>query len=256
MSNETLKQDRRVAIVTGAAQGIGAAVAERLLREGLAVAAVDIDGKTLEGTAARLSGFGPVHAITADVRQESAVEAVVESTVTTLGKPTVLVNDAGYIRDNLLFKMDLNDWDEVMDIHLRAPFMLTHAVQGFMVEAQNGRIVNLSSIAALGNRGQVNYSAAKAGIQGFTRTLSLELGRYGITANAIAPGFVETAMTRQTAERIGVPFEDMKKQAESQIALRRVAQPEDIANIAAFLISSDADYVTGQIVYATGGPTV
>lgn len=246
----------QTAIVTGAARGIGAAVAERLLADGLSVALVDVDGECLAETVARVADLGPVLGITADVRDPAAVDDVVAQTNDALGAPTVVVNNAGCTRDNLFHKMTLSDWDTVMDIHLRAAFLVTHAVQPYMSSAECGRIVNISSIAALGNRGQVNYSAAKAGIQGFTRTLAIELGRFGVTANAIAPGFIETDMTRSTADRMGMDFDDLKKQAAQQIPLRRVGQPSDIAAIASFLVGPDSAYLTGQVLYAAGGPTV
>ncbi|MEP9391873.1 3-oxoacyl-ACP reductase FabG [Gordonia sp. VNK1] len=246
----------QVAMVTGAARGIGAAVAARLLADGMAVALLDNDASELEPTAKRLSNKGTVHHVVTDVRDPDAVAAAVESTKQTLGDPTVLVNDAGYIRDNLFHKMTLQDWDEVMNVHLRAAFITTQAVQPFMAAAGTGRIVNISSVAALGNRGQSNYSAAKAGIQGFTRTLAVELGRFGITANAIAPGFVDTAMTRATAARMRMEFDDLVATASTQIPLGRVGQPEDIAGVASFLAGPDSAYVTGQVIYATGGPTV
>jgi len=246
----------QIAIVTGAARGIGAAVAERLLTDGLSVALIDMDGDTLSTTADRLSALGPTLAITADVRDPAAVESAVTQTRDVLGAPTVVVNNAGYIRDNLFHKMSLENWDDIMNVHLRAAFLVTHAVQPYMSEAKTGRIVNISSIAALGNRGQTNYSTAKAGIQGFTRTLAIELGRFGITANAIAPGFIETDMTRSTAARMRVDFDDFKEQASRQIPLGRVGQPSDIANVASFLIGPDSSYVTGQVIYVSGGPTV
>ena len=166
----------------------------------------------------------------------------------------MLINNAGIIRDNLLFKMSVADWDDVISVHLRGAFLMTRAVQGFMVKASYGRIVNMSSSSAQGNRGQANYSAAKAGLQGFTKTLAIELGKYGITANAIAPGFIETDMTRATAARMRVDFEEMKSHLVSQIPVGRAGQPQDIAELAAFLVSEGAGFVSGQVIYAAGGP--
>jgi 3-oxoacyl-[acyl-carrier protein] reductase len=171
-----------------------------------------------------------------------------------LGAPTALVNNAGVIRDNLIFKMTVDDWNTVLGVHLRGAFLMSKAVQAHMVEAKWGRIVNLSSTSALGNRGQVNYSAAKAGMQGFTKTLAIELGRFGVTANAVAPGFIVTEMTKETAARVGVSFEDMQKGAATQIPVGRVGQPEDVANTIAFLCSDDAGFVSGQVIYVAGGP--
>jgi len=178
----------------------------------------------------------------------------VAQVVKELGIPTILVNNAGIIRDNLIFKMPLEDWDAVMNVHLRGAFLMTKAVQGHMTAQNYGRIVNLSSTSAQGNRGQVNYSAAKAGVQGFTKTLAIELGSFGVTANAVAPGFIATAMTKATAERMGISFEDFLAGAAAQIPVGRVGQPEDVAAVISFLASEEAGYVSGQIIYVAGGP--
>jgi 3-oxoacyl-[acyl-carrier protein] reductase len=172
-----------------------------------------------------------------------------------LGDPLVLVNNAGITRDNLLFKMTEDDWDSVVAVHLRGSFLMSRAVQGFMTKAGWGRIVNLSSTSALGNRGQANYAAAKAGLQGFTKTLALELGKFGVTVNAVAPGFIVTDMTAQTAERMGVAFEDFQKAAAEQIAVRRVGYPDDVAHTVSYFVSEGASFVSGQVVYVAGGPT-
>ena len=171
-----------------------------------------------------------------------------------LGAPTVLVNNAGIIRDNMLFKMSADDWDAVMNVHLRGSFLMTRATQKHMIDAKFGRIVNLSSTSALGNRGQANYSAAKAGLQGFTKTLAIELGKFGVTANAIAPGFIATDMTRQTAERMGITFEQFLEGAAKEIPVARVGQPEDIAATTSFLVRDEAGFVSGQVIYVAGGP--
>jgi 3-oxoacyl-[acyl-carrier protein] reductase len=193
-------------------------------------------------------------AVGADVSDEQSVQATVDRIVTEIGDPTVLVNNAGIVRDNLLFKMQVADWDAVMSVHLRGAFLMTRAVEGFQRSAAWGRIVNLSSTSALGNRGQANYSAAKAGVQGFTKTLALELGRFGVTANAVAPGFIETEMTAATAARMGMSFEDMKEAASTQIAVGRTGTPDDIAHAVSFLASEGAGYVTGQVLYVAGSP--
>ncbi|WP_305093249.1 3-oxoacyl-ACP reductase FabG [Prescottella sp. R16] len=248
-------QERRTAIVTGGARGIGAAVAVRLASDGCAVAVVDLDESACAATVSAIEAVGgSALAVGADVGDEVSVGVAVERVATELGAPTVLVNNAGVTRDNLLFKMTVEDWDAVMDVHLRGSFLMTRAAQKYMVEARFGRIVNLSSVSALGNRGQVNYSAAKAGVQGFTKTLALELGRYGVTANAIAPGFIETEMTAATAARMGVDFEEFKKRAASEIPVARVGRPEDIANMASFFVGEGAGFVSGQVVYVAGGP--
>ncbi len=247
--------ERRTAIVTGAARGIGAGVAERLAADGFAVAVLDLD----EGSCARVvkkitDAGGEALAVGVDVSDEAAVNAAVERITAELGAPTVLVNNAGIIRDNLLFKMTVADWDDVMGVHLRGSFLMSRAVQGHMTRAGWGRIVNLSSISALGNRGQANYSAAKAGLQGFTKTLAIELGKYGVTANAIAPGFIETEMTMATAERMGVPFEDFKSFVIKDIPVGRGGLPADIAHAVSFFVSEGAGFVSGQVLYVAGGP--
>ncbi|MFD6060043.1 3-oxoacyl-ACP reductase FabG [Rhodococcus wratislaviensis] len=246
---------KRTAIVTGAARGIGAAVAKKLASDGYAVAVLDLDESACAATVDAIeSTGGRALAVGANVADEASVTAAVERVANELGAPTILINNAGITRDNLLFKMTVDDWDAVMNVHLRGAFLMSRAVQQHMVDAGFGRIVNLSSTSALGNRGQVNYSAAKAGMQGFTKTLAIELGKFGVTANAIAPGFIETEMTAATAERVGVGFEDFKKAAASQIPVNRVGQPEDIANTASFLASEGAGFVSGQVIYVAGGP--
>ena len=250
-----MTREVRVAVVTGAARGIGAAIARRLAGQGVAIAAVDLDTDGSARTAnAILEAGGRAIAVDADVADEAAARHAVERAAAELGPVTVLVNNAGIIRDNLLFKMSTDDWDAVMNVHLRGAFLMTRAAQAHMIEAKWGRIVNLSSTSALGNRGQANYAAAKAGLQGFTKTLALELGKFGVTANAIAPGFIDTEMTQATADRLGVDFEDWKTAASREIPVGRVGTPDDIAAVAAFLCSEDAGYVSGQVLYVAGGP--
>jgi 3-oxoacyl-[acyl-carrier protein] reductase len=245
----------RVAIVTGAARGIGAATAKRLAEDGFAVAVLDLDEGSAKGTVEAIeSAGGKAIAVGCDVSDADQVEAAVGRVAEELGAPVVLVNNAGVTRDNMLFKMSESDWDVVMNVHLRGAFLMSKATQKYMTEAKWGRIVSLSSVSALGNRGQANYSTAKAGLQGFTKTLAIELGKFGVTANAIAPGFIETEMTRQTAERMGIPMEDFIKGAASQIPVARVGQPEDIAHLVSFLVSEGAGFVSGQVIYAAGGP--
>jgi 3-oxoacyl-[acyl-carrier protein] reductase len=245
----------RVAIVTGAARGIGAATAKRLAQDGFAVAVLDLKEDDAQGTVGEIeSAGGRGLAVGADVSDSEQVEAAVSRVAEELGGPVVLVNNAGVTRDNMLFKMTETDWDMVMNVHLRGAFLMSKAAQKYMTEAKFGRIVNLSSVSALGNRGQANYSTAKAGLQGFTKTLAIELGKFGVTANAIAPGFIETEMTRATAERMGIPMEDFIKGAASQIPVARVGQPEDIAHLVSFLVSEGAGFVSGQVIYAAGGP--
>ncbi|MGW0455467.1 MULTISPECIES: 3-oxoacyl-ACP reductase FabG [Gordonia] len=246
---------QKTAIVTGSGRGIGAAVAKRLADDGLAVAVLDITEEAAADTAKAINDAGgKAIAVGADVSDEASVNAAVEKVAAELGAPTVLVNNAGILRDNLLFKMSVDDWDAVMGVHLRGAFLMSRACQKYMVDAGWGRIVNLSSTSALGNRGQANYSAAKAGMQGFTKTLAIELGKFGVTANAIAPGFIETDMTAATAARVGMDFEEFKKLNASAIPVARTGKPEDIAHTASFFASEGAGFVSGQVIYVAGGP--
>ena len=244
----------RVAIVTGAAGGIGAAVAFRLAAEGASVALVDRDEERGARTTQSITDAGgraELHV--ADVSSSAEVDAVVAGVAEQHGRLDVLVNNAGMTRDNLLFRMTDDEWDAVLDVNLKSAFLCTRAAQRVMVPAGSGRIVSLSSRSALGNRGQANYAAAKAGIQGLTATIAHELGPYGITANAVAPGYVATEMTDATARRLGVEPEEHRAQAAQTIPVRRVATPEDVAAVVAFLASDDARHVSGQTLYVTGG---
>ena len=246
---------QRVAIVTGAARGIGAAIAMRLAADGLAVAVLDLEEATAKGAVDAIEAAGGrALAVGADVADAEQVNAAVERVAAGLGAPTVLVNNAGVTRDNLLFKMTEGDWDLVMGVHLRGSFLMARAVQKHMVDVGWGRIVNLSSTSALGNRGQANYSTAKAGLQGFTKTLAVELGRFGVTANCIAPGFIVSDMTRATAARIGHDWDTYVAARTAQIPVARAGQVEDIAHAVSFFVSEGAGFVSGQVLYVAGGP--
>jgi 3-oxoacyl-[acyl-carrier protein] reductase len=245
----------RVAIVTGAARGIGAATAVRLAADGCTVAVVDLEEDAGKATVDRIASTGgKALAIGANVADTDAVAAAVARVADELGPPTILVNNAGVIRDNLLFKMTDDDWDTVLAVHLRGAFLMSRAVQKYMTDQKWGRIVNLSSTSALGNRGQANYAAAKAGMQGFTKTLAIELGPFNVTVNAIAPGFIATEMTAATAARVGMDFEAFQEAAAAQIPVRRVGQPEDVAHLVSYFVSEGAGFVSGQVVYVAGGP--
>lgn len=245
----------QVAIVTGGARGIGAATARRLASDGMKVAVIDLDEEACGPIVEEIGkAGGQALGVGADVSDADAVAGAVARVADELGAPTVLVNNAGVIRDNLLFKMSDADWDTVIGVHLRGAFLMTRAVQAHMTQAKYGRIVNLSSTSALGNRGQANYAAAKAGLQGFTKTLAIELGPFGVTANAVAPGFIVTEMTAATAARVGVDFEEFQAARAAETPVRRVGRPEDIAHTISFLVSEGAGFVTGQVIYVAGGP--
>ncbi|MFF5077646.1 3-oxoacyl-ACP reductase FabG [Actinoplanes sp. NPDC000266] len=245
----------RVAIVTGSARGIGAAVAARLVEDDIGVAVLDIDPMAAESTAARLvRAGGRATAIGVDVSDAGSVRRAVDEVADRLGAPGILVNNAGITRDNLLFHLSPTDWDLVINVNLRGPFLMTHAVAEHMAKLGWGRVVNLSSIAAAGNVGQANYSAAKAGVEGLTRTLSLELGPLNVTVNAVAPGYVATEMTAALATQAGLTAEEHQARAAATIPLRRVGQPQDVADVVAFLVSDQASYVSGQVVHVAGGP--
>jgi 3-oxoacyl-[acyl-carrier protein] reductase len=245
----------RVALITGGSRGIGKATAERFAREGAQVCIMDIDSAAVEAAGTELSEAGhEVLAVAGDVSEPADVERVVAETASRFGRIDILVNNAGVIRDNLIHKMTVDDWDLVMRVHLRGSFLASRAVQKYMVDQGYGRILMVSSTSALGNRGQANYAAAKAGLQGLTKTLAIELGRFGITVNAVAPGFIVTDMTRSTAERMGVSFEEFMEARAKDTPVRRVGQPQDIAAALLFFASEEAGFVTGQVLYVAGGP--
>jgi 3-oxoacyl-[acyl-carrier protein] reductase len=244
----------RVAVVTGGGRGIGAAIAARFAAGGAAVAVLDLDPDTAEARSKAIASVGGrALALGVDIADEDAVEAAVARVAEEFGRIDILVNNAGVTRDNMLFKMSAADWDTVLGVHLRGNFLMSRAVQKHMVERRYGRIVSLSSRSALGNRGQANYSAAKAGVIGLTATLAIELGPFGITVNAVAPGYIDTDMTRATARRMGADPEEFAAAAAAEIPARRVGKPEDVAAVVTFLASEDAGYVNGQTVHVNGG---
>jgi 3-oxoacyl-[acyl-carrier protein] reductase len=248
--------DGRVAVVTGAGRGIGAAEAVRLAQDGANVAVLDLtEGACAETVQAVEAAGAEALAVACDVSKAEQVNAAFEKVAERFGRVDILVNNAGIIRDNQLFKMTEGDWDAVIDVHMKGAFLCTKAAQKYMVEQQYGKVVMTSSIVALGNKGQVNYSAAKAGLQAMARTLALELGRFNVNVNAVAPGWIETEMTREAAERVGMTMEDMKEQFAKNIPLKRFGRPDDIANVVAFLVSDDASYISGETIYVAGGPS-
>ena len=240
----------KTVLVTGGAKGIGAATARRFASEGATVVVADFDEAAAKETATEIGG----HAVRCDVTKRDEVEAAVEAAVEHGGALDVLVTCAGIIRDNMLFKMTDEDWDAVIDTHLNGTFFAVRAAQKHMVGQKSGKMVLISSTSALGNRGQSNYATAKAGLQGLTKTLAIELGAFNVSVNCVAPGFIATAMTQQTADRMGVPFDQFMQAVSEQVPLKRVGQPEDVAGTIAFLCSEDASYVSGQVIYVAGGP--
>ncbi len=247
--------DGRVAFITGAGRGIGAATALRVAEEGARVTLADIDTEGCRQVSAELDRLGSDSLVVAcDVTDNAMVQQAMEQTASRFGRLDILVNNAGVVRDNMLYKMSEEDWETVINVHLKGAFLCSRAAQKYMVEQKYGRIVSLSSTSALGNRGQVNYSSAKAGLQGLTRTLAIELGQFGITVNAVAPGFIDTEMTRDTARRQGIDPDQRIAEASKIIPVRRVGQPRDVANVICFLASDEAGFVSGQIIYVAGGP--
>lgn len=245
----------RTAIVSGAGRGIGAAIAKRLAAGGAAVALLDIDAAACDKTVAEIAAEnGVATAHPTDITDPLSVEDSVQAVASGLGRPSILVNNAGIIRDNLLHRMTIDDWQSVMQVHLQGAFLLTRAVRQHMAEEGWGRVVNLSSTSALGKRGQANYASAKAGLQGFTKALAIEMGPFGVTVNAVAPGFIDTDMTRATASRLGMDFDEFKTKAAEAIPVGRVGTPEDVAAAVAFFASPEAGFITGQVLYVAGGP--
>jgi len=245
----------RVAVITGAARGIGAGVARRLAEDGFAIAAVDLSADSCEPVVEEIrAAGGTAMGFGIDVSDEAAVAAGIDAIASRLGAPAVLVNNAGILRDNALFRMSTSDWDSVIGVHLRGAFLMTRAAQAHMTGMGWGRIITMSSVSALGNRGQANYSAAKAGLQGFTKTLAIELGKFGITANCVAPGYIDTDMLRETAERAGITLDELHAQALPSIPVGRMGTPDDIAAAVSFFARGEASFVTGQTLYVGGGP--
>ncbi len=246
----------RIAVVTGAARGIGAAEAIRLAQDGANVAVLDLSAEACQETVEAIEATGAeALAAACDVSSSQQVEAAFEEIANKFGRIDILVNNAGLLRDNLSFKMSEEDWDMVLDVHLKGSFLCSKAVQKYMVEQEYGKIIMTSSIVALGNRGQANYSAAKGALQSLARTLAIELGRFNINVNAVAPGWVETEMTKEAAERAGMSMEEMKDRFAKNIPLKRFGRVDDISNVVSFLVSDEASYISGETIYVAGGPS-
>lgn len=245
-----MRLKEKVAIVTGAGSGIGAATAKRLAAEGAAVVAADANGDAAGKTASEIQAAGGrALGLKCDVSQKAEVEAMVKKTLEAFGGLQILVNNAGITRDGFAKKLGEDKWDQVMAVNLKGTFLCCQAAMLPMMEKNYGRIVNTASVAVLGNPGQANYAASKAGVIGLTRTLALELSRNQVTVNCVAPGATDTAMFH------GVP-EEIKQRIVGSIPLKRMAKPEEIAALHAFLVSDDAAYITGQVIFCDGGSSV
>ncbi|OCA87136.1 3-oxoacyl-ACP reductase FabG [Pseudobacillus wudalianchiensis] len=245
----------RTAFITGGSRGIGKEIVQQFAKEGANVAIIDVNEQAVSEIKNDLTEQGfPIFAKAGSVTERDQLEQAMQEAYEAFGSLDILVNNAGVLRDNLLFKMTDDDWLTVMDVHLKGVFYACRAVQKYMVEQHYGRIVNISSTSALGNRGQANYATAKAGIQGLTKTLAIELGKFGITANAVAPGFTETAMTKATADRMGIPFEELAEATSKQIPVGRIGKPEDIAHAVTFFADERSSFINGQVLYVAGGP--
>jgi 3-oxoacyl-[acyl-carrier protein] reductase len=246
---------KRIAIVTGAAQGIGAGIAKRLANDGFTIVVLDLKEENCFNTVDSIIKNGG-HAISvgANVANEIEVKSAMEKIVATVGEPDVVVNNAGFARDVNIDLMDTKDWDDVINVHLRGSFLMVRASLPYMKKSSWGRIVNISSISATGHSERANYCAAKAGMHGFIKSLAVELGPFGITANVVAPGLIVTAMTDATAKRNGLTLENHLERAIKNIPVNRSGRAADIAHAVAFFVSEEASFVTGQILYVAGMP--
>ena len=238
----------KVAIVTGGAKGIGAAIARRLLEEGASVMIADVDPDAMAETAASLGTIGRITTAKTDVTDPQSVNAMVDLTRSALGAPQILINNAGFVRDKRITKMSDGDWDSVIDVILKGAFLCFRACVPAMAEANWGRVVNMSSRAHLGNPGQANYSAAKAGLLGFTRAMSLEWGRNNITVNAVAPGIIKTPAVTSLPH-----YATIEENAAKATPVGRLGEVEDVADAVAFLVSERASYISGDVLHVCGG---
>lgn len=239
----------KVAIVTGSARGLGAATARKLAEEGAKVIVTDILREQAEATTAALQADGlQAHCVIADITKADQVQALVDAAAAHFGGVHILVNNAGFPRDKYLVKMSEQDWDLVMEVMLKGAFLASRAVMPRLIEQGWGRVINISSRAHFGNPMQANYAAAKAGLIGMAKALSMEQGRYGITVNCVAPGFMETEMVQALAT-----YETIKERAVQAQPIKRVGQPRDIANAVAFLASEAASFISGEVLHVTGG---
>lgn len=247
--------ENQIAVITGAAKGIGFAIGKELANKGTHVCLLDLDEEGLRQAEQELKSSGVSHeSAVVDITEEDEVKQFFSRLGERHGRIDILVNNAGITKDNLIYKMTSEDWIKVTDVHLKGSFLCSKYAQEWMVKNKYGRIINLSSVSALGNRGQANYAAAKAGIQGFTKTLAIELGKFNITVNAIAPGFIVTDMTKSVAKRMNISFDELKEAKVNKIPVKRAGEPADIANAVCFFASPSSSFVSGQVLYVAGGP--
>ncbi|MFC2041036.1 SDR family NAD(P)-dependent oxidoreductase [Chloroflexota bacterium] len=252
-----MKLEKKVAIVTGAGRGIGKAIATRLAEEGARVVVNDVDLAFAENVAEKLKLMGGESlAIKADVSNWQEVVQMFEQAQRRFGGVDILVNNAGIRRDAPLHKISEKEWDSAIAVQLKGSFNCARVAQKHMVKQSYGKIVNISSPvpASLGNRSQTSYASASAAIEGFTKALALELGRYNINVNCVAPDFIDTEMTRNAARREGMYLDDFRRFAVAQIPLRRIGTPEDVANVVIFLVCDESSFISGQVIYVRGGP--
>ena len=249
ISNSQQSLLNKVSIVTGSGRGLGAATSLRLAREGSDIVVNDINLENAKSVASEIEGLGrKVLVSTHDVSDYSKAYDLVSEVKSKFGKVDILVNNAGITRDSMLHKLTEEKWDEVIRVNLKGPFNMGQACVKVMMEQKSGKIVNLASVAYLGNIGQTNYSASKAGVVGMTNTWALELAKYNINVNAIAPGFIDSVLTQQ------VPAE-IKEKFIQRIPLKKMGHPDDIANLIFFLVSDSSAYITGQCIHIDGGLT-
>jgi 3-oxoacyl-[acyl-carrier protein] reductase len=247
----------RVALITGAGGSIGTATAFKLSSEGAAVVINDVFIEGPQETVDEIVRVGGrAIAIKADVTAKVQVESMIQQAMAAFGHIDILINNAGVSPKHSLLEISEQDWERVIDIHMKGSFLCCQAVVPQMMKNRFGKIVNLSSGAAYGSiYSKSHYSAAKAGLMGLTRSLAVELGPHNINVNAVAPGFVESEMTRTSAKLLGIDFEEFKRTVAERNPLRRVGQPQDIANVICFLVSEEASYIHGEIIHVSGGPS-
>jgi 3-oxoacyl-[acyl-carrier protein] reductase len=240
--------ENEIALVTGASRGIGAAIADKLAQAGATVIGTATTEQGAEAITERLLAAGyQGKGMVLNVSEQASIDAMMEALTAEFGNPTILVNNAGITRDNLLMRMKYEEWDEIINTNLSSVFRLCKSVLRGMMKARKGRVINISSvIAVMGNAGQANYAAAKSGIHGFSRSMAREVGSRGITVNSVAPGFIETDMTKELPE-------DQRKQLVENIPLKHLGQPEDIANAVLFLAGEAGRYITGETLHVNGG---